>query len=516
MWEMKLIAFRTTPLPLVALSLVAGCGGGVNGSSNVQGAIHQGSAGLGTFSYQGNPKPLLTISSGTVTSATMAGASFSSLAVHPNSNLANTNLIWSMSVDGQEQVFKFNYPNGPIQAVTNTFPGYMEPSETKYGQVICISSGGQALDQMVIDGTHLKTISTGSPYEYYPQANPAATTIAYVYNEGLWTCPAAGGSSTKIQGAAGLGFAWSPTGSSLAYIILNGTSDTYHVMTTPVTGGTPTDITPAGLASSSSYYPSWSPNGDLAVGCSAGNGSIAVLPATGTIGSYYLTTPSGDTDVLPAFSPDGSKIAFYRTNTNGAQPGIYVEDTTGINQQLVATLPSNASGPDNLSWSPFPSPVTYVPNSSFYASAISGFILTQNGTQFGSLLGFIAKTPSAATISSSATQGGQSLVFTLSADAITNIVYTNSYFTYGTTVTPPASTPSALVSVDAVTGAVDTVATAARPLAKFTASTRSVGQNLVYDGPFTAVYGAKGNRLDTNGASQVVIDGKTGKLVSFQ
>ena len=514
---MRSSAFRNTPILLVALSLIAGCGGGVNGSTNVQGAEHQGSVGIGTYSFQGNPKPLVTVSTGAVTSASLAGASFSNIAVHPNASLSNTDLIWSMTVGGSEEVFKFNYPDGPIQAVTNTVPGYRYPTQSKYGQVFCTSIANQSLNQVLIDGTHLKTISTGTSQVFDPSVNPAGSLLAFG-DLSLYTCPVAGGTSTAIQAnVSNYGISWSPTGASIAYVAYATSSN--HIWTTPSTGGTPTDITPAALTGDNFYYPNWSPNGvDVAaetfLSGGSSNQSIVVFPANAS-GYYQVTTPSGDNDILPAFSPDGSKMAFYRYSTGGANPGIYVQDATGINQQLLFALPANAGAPDNLVWSPSPSAVTYVPNSSFSTSSVSGFILTQNGALFGSLLAFVAKTPSAATITGSPAQSGQPLVFTLSADAITNIVYTNGYFTYATIVTPPASTPSAMVSVDATTGAIDTVATAAKPRTKFTPSTRSIGQNLIYDGPFTAVYGPKGNRLDTNGANQVVIDGKTGKLISF-
>jgi len=216
-----------------------------------------------------------------------------------------------------------------------------------------------------------------------------------------------------------------------------------HIFTTPSTGGTPVDITPIPLSSGSFTWPSWSPNGNEIAAQfepSGDNTGIAIISATPST-LYMVTSPSNYNDSNPVFSPDGSKIAFYRSNLGGATPGIYVEDATGVNQQLVTQLPTGAS-PDMLCWSPFPAALTYVPNSSFSASAVSGFVLTQNGSQFGSLLGFMATTPSAATITTSPTLGNQPLVFTLSADAITNIVYTNAYYTYATAVTPPASTPS--------------------------------------------------------------------------
>jgi len=520
MWRMKSVALRKMPISFVALGLLAGCGGGSgNGSGNVQGAVHQGSAGIGTFSFLGSPKPMLTTSSGQVTSVTMAGASFTNLVLHPNASLSNTDLVWSMSINGEDEIFKYNYPSGPAQPLTGVVPGYFGPSQSKFGSLYFSSSSMVTPYQMLVDGTHTKTLSTGKPYCINPTPNPAGTTLTFLAGDGLLcTCPVAGGTSAVIQtNVQGYGTSWSPTGTSIAYSGLVGIGG--NILTTPVSGGSSTNVTPPALSNGYLQNPNWSPGGATIaaeyVASGGGNSAIVIMSALSPIDSNFITTPSTYSDYTPAYSPDGSKIAFYRSGVGGATAGIYTEDETGGNQQLIAPLPSGASKPDSLFWSPFPSPVTYVPNSSFYASPVSGFIQTENGTQFGSLLGFIAKTPSAATITTSATQGNQPLIFTLSADAITNIVYTNAYFSYATTVTPPASTPSALVTVDASTGAVDLVATAAKPQATFKPSTRSIGANLTYDGPFTAVYGPKGNRLDTSGANQIVVDGKTGKLISF-
>jgi len=485
----------------------------------VQGAVHQGSAGMGTFSYQGSPKPLITVSTGSVTSSTMAGASFTSLILTPTPSLQNTDLVWSMEVNHAEEIFKLNYGTNLVQIVTNTLPGYVEPTQSKYGIIYCAGEAGAGCYQLNIDGTHLKSISTGKAGFISASVSPNGATLAFE-SQGLFTCPVGGGTAKMIQSNLEIfGTSWSPTGASICYEAPDSSNQYLHIFTTPIAGGTPTDITPTALADQQFSYPNWSPTGtNIVAECNQSSGhygyGVIVMSSTNPAAGYIETTPAAYNDYNPVYSPDGSKIAFYRDNTGGASPGIYVEDSIGLNQSLVATLPSGVT-PDTLCWSPFPAAETYVPNSSFSASALSGFILTQNGPQFGSLLGFLAKTPSSATVTTSSTSGYQPLVFTLSADAITSILYTNAYFTYGTAVTPPASTPTALVTVDANTGAIDAVAAAARPLTRFTPSTRSIGSNLVYEGPFTAVYGPKGNRLDTAGASQVVIDGKTGKLISF-
>ena len=100
-------------------------------------------------------------------------------------------------------------------------------------------------------------------------------------------------------------------------------------------------------------------------------------------------------------------------------------------------------------------------------------------------------------------------MFTLAADSITQIGYTNSYFSSGTTLTL-TSTPMVVVAIDASLGRVQLVAPAAAK-----ATSRLSGTHVVYTGKFTAVYDKSGKNLAPNGASSLTVDAKSGNLVSF-
>src|ERR1019366_8243772 len=91
---------------------------------------------------------------------------------------------------------------------------------------------------------------------------------------------------------------------------------------------------------------------------------------------------------------------------------------------------SGPSGPvQAMVWSFFQPNQTFVgTGGSLSALSVSGFLMSQRGDQFGSLLTMMATTPSTAKIVPTGTSTpGSPLFYTLSADAITTISYTNVY-----------------------------------------------------------------------------------------
>ncbi len=265
---------------------------------------------------------------------------------------------------------------------------------------------------------------------------------------------------------------------------------------------------------------SWSPDGTTlacaAVPKAGGNSNIYLVSPSEAVISQV--TPNSFNDRFPTYSPDGSELAFYR-NGNGATPGVYVSDALGTNPQLLLTDPSSTGangGLASLYWSPFQASETFVgSHGTITASPVAGFLVSQNASQFASVLTFTATTPSTATLTESAVNAsGAPMVFTLGADSITNISYTNVYSGAHSTI-PLTSTPTALVTVDATTGFVDYVVPAIAMKGKSMAVQRS-GAGLSYTGQFAAIYDKTGKNLAPNGATVVQFDKSTGKLISFR
>ncbi len=122
------------------------------------------------------------------------------------------------------------------------------------------------------------------------------------------------------------------------------------------TGASVTNVTPASLQSDNVAVTAWSPDGTTLACLASASGAPSSIYLINLDGGTLLDlTPAGFSDTWAAFSPDNQKIAFYRNNLGGANPGIYVSDFAGGNPQLLVPDPTTgATGPvQSFVWSPF-------------------------------------------------------------------------------------------------------------------------------------------------------------------
>jgi len=507
----------------VCALVAAGCGGGQGGSLG-NAASHTSNAGEAVLTYFGQPKPQLTASSGEVSMVGQAGATFSAVTLEPPPNLDDTYLVICRSELGVSQLYKIPYASGTAQVLYQNASGSAFPAISAYGTVAFDGTDDNFDNAYAVraDGTGYTQLSfTGLTNVTCPTYSTDGTNrLAFTSNGGLFVGPSGGGSPTLVQSNAVFGDTprWSSGGNQILYEVA--TSGSFNdLYTTASSGGTATDATPTALRNAGELYAQgWSADGvTLLAAYSPGGGNAEIIKfPMNNPSEYSVLTPSGDDDYEACFSPDGSKIAFYRANVNSATPGIYLADSTGGNQQL--WIPDPAGGANEaelgMAWSPFLPKETVIAASgaTFYHQASSGFLLSQNGAQFGSLVAFTATTPATAAIQAPSSSGtGAPMIFTLTADSITQIGYINTYFSTGTIVSP--ATPSALVSVDATTGQVDLVAPSATPKPE---SSRNPDGTVTYNSTFKAVFDGAGKNLAPSGATRIVLNPKTGHLVSLR
>ncbi len=202
-----------------------------------------------------------------------------------------------------------------------------------------------------LDGTVIKRIPEVSD-GYGLRLSPDGSTIAYITPGRISTIGVDGtGRTTLIEGItnnegdAQDAVSWSPDSSQVAYVddgdifVMNADGSSIRQLTTDPKGD---------------FYPAWSPDGSTIAywsgsrsGVDGGprNSEIYTIPADG--GSSTQLTDNDVSNIEPAWSPDGTQIAYW----NGGE--LWVMASDGSDQHAV-TSPSAIA--DEAAWAPAWSP----------------------------------------------------------------------------------------------------------------------------------------------------------------
>jgi len=500
---------------------LVGCGGGagsIGNPGNPGGSQQQQTSTVGSMhvTYSGIAKPLVTASSGSVSTYGQAGAAYSELVYVPTHNLADTYLVVTRSVGVGGTIAKLPYTGGSETPLLTSALSYAwtQPS-CSVNLIAALDTNTGHMWTMNSDGTGLARATTGSVSGYAGALSPTAPTVVMMSNQWLYSIPYGGSTETQIgfgpqtiQTSVAGPISFFSSGTEAAFCALDA-NQIMQVYTTPTnSSANAVDVTPTYLQGTNLYSVAVSPNGADIVASGFNTTNYNLYDFNLLTGSVLGLSPAKANDYYPTFSPDGSMMAFYRTGST-FQSGIYVSNYYGENAYMLEADPTGTNV-NGLAWSPF------LPNKTFVGSggrlingSADGYVMGLNDNRFSSLLAFVAKTPADATVTApSSTTGGNSLIYTIGADSITEIAYTNVYSGLVTTFAP--NVPSAVVSIDGYSGQIDVVAEA---LATPKASTTPA--RAVYDGKFSAIYDSKGKNLAPSGASHLEFDRKSGKLLTF-
>jgi hypothetical protein len=184
----------------------------------------------------------------------------------------------------------------------------------------------------------------------------------------------AGGASTKLTQTGDSQPAWSPDGSRIAFIrnFSTETGRRNHLMVMNADGRSPKDLDPNGAAIDAD--PTWSPDGTR---IAFARGTLDVTPRSTTTHSpippatpatsqlFVLSVPMADSDPVPpavsllsgndvdrqpAWSPDGTRIAF--TRENGASSQIFIFTLKGGSGSNPAPILTGGTSTSQPAWSP--------------------------------------------------------------------------------------------------------------------------------------------------------------------
>ncbi len=433
-----------------------------------------------------------------------AGASFSELNYLPAATLSNTTVMY---FDGGSQLW--GYSNGVQTQLSATVAGVTGECFTHDGHILLAlvdgSTGYVQIYECYYDGSGLTRITSNAENHISVSAAPNNSAILYSNGTTLKTVNFSGGNvQTLGPGEYGV---FSPDGTKIA--LLNSNGQPYLMAATP---GAPQTAFMSELVGNNTVDGalSWSADGSK---LAFGDGYCYVCDSANN-GNYTLVAGGSGYDLQATIAPNGTTIAIARSSAAGVADSIITCGLDGNNPTTIAS-PSTGFSYVNPIWSPYLGPRSFVGSGGSLSTTSSGFLWSEKGSGFCSLASFMASTPADATITSETPSGGSaSAVFDLHADKITSLKYTNGYYLPAIAISPNVS--DSLISFDATTGFVTTVAPFEVTKNSPKPNRKVIGMVATYTGRFPAIYNSKGTNLTPNGATQVSLDLRSGKLISYQ
>jgi Tol biopolymer transport system component len=193
---------------------------------------------------------------------------------------------------------------------------------THYAISVISAGGGNPIDLNV----------SGS----YPVWSPDSSRIAF-YDNGIYIVKDDGTGLTKIAADAADDFqrlSWSLTDNRIAFVKYDVLNDSTEIFIVSAEGGGPVRLTNNEYAD---FYPAFSPDGTKIAFTSHrdGRNQIYIMDSDGS--NQTRLTFSQQSDSMPAWSPDGSKIVFDRGGDDNHPDGdLWIMDADGCNQVHLA------------------------------------------------------------------------------------------------------------------------------------------------------------------------------------
>jgi hypothetical protein len=253
-----------------------------------------------------------------------------------------TKLAWIDSEEGLE-VANADGSGRRLIAPDTTDPVPVAPSWAPDGSQLAVTIGS-SIWLLAADGTGRRRLADG----YEPEWSPDGASIAFVRANDVYRVRVDGSHETRLTEDAVPGTVrprWSPDGMTL----LVERNERVYVVDALAGGATP-------LAPSYGRSATWSPDGSKIAFTEDDGGdgySIVVMNADGT-GVHPLTSSlvTDAVDDHPAWSSDGSRLAFDRTNVVVGGTGVVVIDADGTDELGVGSgaQPAWAPASSRLAW----------------------------------------------------------------------------------------------------------------------------------------------------------------------
>lgn len=263
---------------------------------------------------------------------------------------ANGRIAYVSSISGNSEIYSVAANGSDERNHTNNPARDEDPAFSPDGSKLAFFStrdGPAAIYTMNLNGTNVVRLTNDPAGDINPSFSPDGSKLAFTsFRDGpaeVYTMNADGTDQRRLTStpAANAKPVYSPNGSKIAFMSFRDSSRNppqpeIYVMSTD--GSAQTRLT----STDGNAVPSFSPDGSKIVFSSvrdsmpggAADYEIYIMNADGSAQTSLTSHASDIIDVDPAFSPDGSRIAFASTR-GSRQPQIYTMQADGGNVQLL-------------------------------------------------------------------------------------------------------------------------------------------------------------------------------------
>ena len=259
------------------------------------------------------------------------------------------------------------------------------------GKIAFVSSrdGNDEIYVMNADGSGLTNLTNNTVQDGYPAWSPDGSKIVFVSNrngeEEIYVMNADGSNVTRLTNDAAVDRfpTWSPDGTKIAFARVGGPAGpSWQIFVMDATDtdsdGNGDNLRQLTTSSGNNLAPAWSPDGTkIAFNSDRGNyGEIWVINAADGTGETQLTSATGYQDSTPSWSPDGSRIVF--GSSRGGAYDIYTIDYPGLAvTRLTTTTGTYPVGANHPTYPPDGTRITF----HFYdGSGGSVFVINADGS----------------------------------------------------------------------------------------------------------------------------------------
>jgi len=214
-------------------------------------------------------------------------------------------LAWVGNHDGQNDIFAGDVLGSRVLQLTDDAAQDVLARWSPDGSVIAFSSdrdGDHEIYLMAPDGSDVRPLTRDDADDWAPGWSPDGSHIAYISADGgqhLRVMAADGTDDHAVAGAVDEPWwpTWSPDGGRIAY-------ESHGVIyVIPATGGDPVRLAVPQLRVT--QFPAWAPGRDIAF---SSDGDLYAAADDGS--NLRRLTETSTTESIPAWSPDGSSLAF--------------------------------------------------------------------------------------------------------------------------------------------------------------------------------------------------------------